>query len=363
MLSTPATAAVTDLDQAVAEQLTAATSKTRPDLAGLDTATRITVTDRAGDWAFGTAVVTTPRGGEDLPEGRLFLAKDTGHGWQVELDGQDEFNAMAQEAPILNGNEKSAFGGEMSINADPRTQMRLPWAVGQTWTMTGGPHPWGSTGTWSSADFAGGDQRVLATRAGTAYTMCTGWVRVIHGGGFATDYYHLWNSINVNGAAVAEGAFLGNTGTDVTCGGSATGRHVHMGLRANDAYAPLNGSIIGKWVLFNGGSAYSGSARHGSAHVGTGGGLYNYGALWANQAIVDANGGGTVNKRTGPGTGYAVAGSVGDGATVTVTCSSNGTTHTGRWGTTALWNRLSDGTWISDAFAYTGASGPISGWC
>ncbi|GAA2715180.1 hypothetical protein ACFY2R_27765 [Micromonospora olivasterospora] len=48
---------------------------------------------------------------------------------------------------------------------------------------------------------------------------------------------------------------------------------------------------------------------------------------------------------------------------MTVACSANGTTHTGRWGTTSLWNRLTDGTWVTDAYTWTGASGPINGWC
>ncbi|MEU8301275.1 hypothetical protein AB0C04_28800 [Micromonospora sp. NPDC048909] len=41
----------------------------------------------------------------------------------------------------------------------------------------------------------------------------------------------------------------------------------------------------------------------------------------------------------------------------------NGTSHTGRYGTTALWDRLSDGSWVSDAYLWTGVNGPINGWC
>jgi LasA protease len=193
--------------------------------------------------------------------------------------------------------------------------------------------------------------------------MCQGWVRVIHDRGYSTDYYHLWSNINVNGASVGQGAFLGNTGTDVTCGGSATGRHVHFGLRQNSAYVPIAAHNIGQWVFYNGGSAYQGYVMHGSRTVGVGGGVYNYGALGLTQGTVDANGGGTLNKRSGPGTGYAVVGSVADGVTVNVACSANGTSHTGRYGTTALWNRLTDGTWISDAFIWTGVNGPVNGWC
>ncbi|MEO3930501.1 hypothetical protein ABGB07_42640 [Micromonosporaceae bacterium B7E4] len=108
--------------------------------------------------------------------------------------------------------------------------------------------------------------------------MCTGWIRVIHDRNYSTDYYHLWSSISVNGAAVGQGAYLGNTGTDVTCGGAATGRHVHFGLRQNSAYVGIAGHSIGKWEFANGAAAYQGGARHGSAWTGVGGGLYNHGA-------------------------------------------------------------------------------------
>lgn len=61
-------------------------------------------------------------------------------------------------------------------------------------------------------------------------------------------------------------------------------------------------------------------STHGSTRRNAGGSLYNYGALGFTQGIMDAFGGGTVNKRTGPGTGYALAGSVADGTTVNVSC-------------------------------------------
>ncbi|MFD1150564.1 hypothetical protein [Saccharothrix hoggarensis] len=332
--------------------------------------TRVNATRQHGDWAFGTAVLTTAPGVDEHPDGWLFVAHRVKGAWTAALEGEPAFADLTSRAPFVTAEERTLFAeqdgrqaGAMSA-ADGRTGMALPYAVGQTWGMPGGPHGWsGAAAPWSSLDLAGGDQRVLATRAGTAYTMCQGWIRVIHDRGYATDYYHLWNSINVNGAGVSQGSFLGNTGTDVTCGGAASGRHVHLGLRQNSAYIGIANHNLGKWVFQDGGSAYQGSALHGSARVYAGGSLYNYGALGFTQGIVDANGGGVVNKRTGPGTGYGLAGSVGDGATVSVACSSNGTSHTGRWGATSLWNRLTDGTWVSDAFMWTGVNGPINGWC
>ncbi|MEU3453418.1 peptidoglycan DD-metalloendopeptidase family protein [Micromonospora sp. NPDC006766] len=331
--------------------------------------TRVTVTRRQGQaWAFGTAVIVAPHQEGAYPAGWVFLAHRERASWQVAFDGEAGFGTLADRAPatVVSSRERGLFTDvhPMYAGGDYRTGMRLPYALGQSWYFTGGPHGWGGSETpWSSIDLAGGDQRVLAARGGTAYTMCRGWIRVYHDRGYATDYYHLWNNISVNGASVGEGAYLGDTGTDVTCGGAASGRHVHFALRQNDAYVPMVGHNLGKWVVMGGGGTYQGYALHGSAQVNVGGALYNHGALGLNQGIIDANGGGTVNRRTGPGTGYAVAGSIADGATVTVACSANGTSHSGRWGTTALWNKLTDGTWVSDAFMWTGSAGTINGWC
>jgi LasA protease len=71
-----------------------------------------------------------------------------------------------------------------------------------------------------------------------------------------------------------------------------------------------------------------------------------------------------LNRRSGPGTNFGVVGTVPDGNTVTIACSANGTTHTGRFNyTTSLWNKLTDGSWISDAFTWTGTGNPINGTC
>lgn len=326
---------------------------------------RVTVSRRNGEWAFGTAVLVAPHTHDAHPTGSIFLARAEAGRWRVAFDGENAFSALAAESPTVTQAERKVFTTPAPAYAggDFRTGMALPFATGQTWTLSGGPHGWGgSESPYSSIDLAGGDQIVRAARAGTAYTMCQGWIRVIHDRGYSTDYYHLWSNVSVNGAAVAQGAFLGYTGTDVTCGGSASGRHVHFGLRQNNAYVPIADHGIGKWV-FVGGAPYQGGARHGSAWAGPGSGVYNYGVLGFTQGIVDANGGGTLNRRSGPGSGYAVVGSLSDGATVSIACSANGTTHTGRYGATALWNRLTDGSWVSDAFLWTGVNGAVNGWC
>ncbi|MEV4534182.1 N-acetylmuramoyl-L-alanine amidase [Asanoa sp. NPDC049518] len=69
----------------------------------------------------------------------------------------------------------------------------------------------------------------------------------------------------------------------------------------------------------------------------------------------------SLNVRSGPGTGYAVVGSVADGAAVTVWCQATGTTVTGTFGTSNVWNRIGTGRWVSDTYVLTGHNGFIPG--
>lgn len=318
-------------------------------------------------WAFGAAVALT----DSYPEGWLFVAVQQDRKWTVAFEGEAAFPGLTASAPtdVVSAQEKRIFASHGEATAKPlaggdfRTGMRLPYAIGQSWRLTGGPHG----ASRQSIDLAGGDGRVLAARGGTFYVMCSsqrGWVRVAHDRGYSTDYYHLHNNRTDNGATVGEGAFLGNIGVDVSCGGSATGPHNHFSLRQNAANVGIAAHSFGKWQVYNGSAEYQGYALHGSARANTGGSMYNYGPLGFTEGVVDTNGGGVLNRRAGPGTNHGVVGTVADGATVSVACSANGTSHSGRFGyTTAMWNKLTDGSWISDAFTWTGTSGPINGWC
>ncbi|MGH3659753.1 MAG: peptidoglycan DD-metalloendopeptidase family protein, partial [Micromonosporaceae bacterium] len=273
---------------------------------------RVTVTRGDADWGFGAGVVTAPARRGAYPYGWLFLSRRVGDGWRVALDGDPEFAELAGTAPVLSYAERELFTARRGeAGGDTRTGMRLPYAVGQAWTYTGGPHPMGGS-TLSSIDLAGGDLKVRAARAGTAYTMCKGWIRVVHRNGYATDYYHLWRQVKVDGTEVSAGALLGAAGTDVTCGGSATGRHVHFSLRRDGKYVPITGHGLGGWVIYQGDRPYRGYARHGSARAEVGDVLTNHGALRRGEGIVDTDGGGTLHRRSGPGTGHEVVGALPD---------------------------------------------------
>jgi LasA protease len=238
-------------------------------------------------WAFGTAVIPAPNKRGTYPQGWLFVAEQTPGGWEVGLEGSPEFSALAEEAPeaVVDAEEKDLFAtssGEFTTQA-AGSRFRLPWRLDRGWTMSGGPHGWSSgyDRPYSALDFAGGDEKVRSVRQGKAYLMCDtrrGWIRVVHSDGYATDYYHLKGNIKPGGGStrVDEGEFLGYTGTDVSCGGAAYGRHVHFALRRNGAHVALDGRTIGGWT-FEEGQAYGGYATHKGTRRDPGERLRNYG--------------------------------------------------------------------------------------
>lgn len=366
------------LEQVVADAVVTRIGKAPATIAAAGRTFQVAVqrSDATGAWAFGVATLRAPAKEGEYPEAWLFLAQRQSGQWSVALESSQGFIDLARRAPasVFSAEERATFESAWQANSraslqalSNNTGLRLPYAIGATWNMGGGPHGWaGSDTPYSSVDLNGGDGIVRAAGGGTVYTMCAdtsnggtpgGWRRVYHPSGYTTDYYHMWNLTALTpGSTISEGTALGNIGTNLCNGGSASGAHVHWGILSGTTRVAWHWRSAGKWVFWAGGAPYGGYALHGSTQQNPGTGLYNYGALGSNQGIADANGGGTVNKRSGPGTGYPVVGSVADGTTLTISCWRNGTTHTGRWGTTALWNKLTDGTWVSDAFVYTGVT-------
>ncbi len=236
--------------------------------------------DATGTWAFGAVVLVAPQEEGAYPEAWLFMARQTKSGWETALEGTQTFGELIQQAPeaVMSAGEKDAFKPSAGTEAT-YLGMQLPWSVGASWYMTSGPHGWaGYDRPYSALDFAGGDQVVRASHNGYVYKLCSqGWLRVVVNGGWTTDYYHLWSNIKpADGTWIGRGGFLGYTGTDVTCGGSASGRHVHWALRLNGAYQPVHDKTIGGWTFVEG-AAYGGYAYRGTTRVYPGGLLYNYG--------------------------------------------------------------------------------------
>jgi LasA protease len=374
LMAGPAVAAPAELDQVVITAMSTKLGRGTAALAAEGRSYRVAVQRRSDGWVFGFAVQRAAFRAGDYPVAWLFLAQREGRQWTVTLDTDAGFAQVAAAAPlgIFNAQEKATFAARraaaqgISIQAvsSNNTGLRLPYQVGQAWTMTGGPHGWvGPERPFSAIDLAGGDGVVRAGADGIVYTMCAdssggapgGWRRVYHANGYTTDYYHLSNlSALTDGSWLGGTKKLGHTGRNVCDGGSASGAHVHWGILDGTTRVQWHWKSAGQWVFWEGSTAHGGYALHGSTRVNVGGTLHNYGKLPATSGIVDANGAGTVNRRSGPGSSYPLAGTINDGAVVSIVCWAYGTTHSGRYGSTNIWNKMADNSWFSDAFAYTG---------
>jgi cell wall-associated NlpC family hydrolase len=94
------------------------------------------------------------------------------------------------------------------------------------------------------------------------------------------------------------------------------------------------------------------------------GGLALAGATAASAASGTVNTAGTaLTVRSGPGTGYTSVGTVADGAAVTISCQTAGTSVTGTYGTTTIWDKIGDGRFVSDAYVFTGSDGRVAPDC
>ncbi|CAM4101468.1 M23 family metallopeptidase [Nocardia ninae] len=237
-----------------------------------------------GNWAFGAA--TIPVGNADeAPISSLYVAERSGDKWKVALEGTAEFGSMVQRAPesVVSSGEKRAFTAPQTRGIN--IGMALPWRQGDSWYMGGGPHGYsGNSRPFNSIDFNGGDGRVLAPRAGRVYKTCvranSAEVKLVHDNGYTTTYYHMTNLINAqDGTQIAAGTYLGRIGTQLPCGGSASGAHVHMSLyNTNGGAVAVNGKTLGGWTFYEGSRAYAGYAERNGVRVNTGGRLTNYGA-------------------------------------------------------------------------------------
>ncbi|MFB7335036.1 SH3 domain-containing protein [Streptomyces adustus] len=70
-----------------------------------------------------------------------------------------------------------------------------------------------------------------------------------------------------------------------------------------------------------------------------------------------------LNVRSGPGTSYSIVRTLPGGSKVPIFCQTPGTTVTGTYGTTNIWDNISNGEFISDAYVQTGSDGYVASRC
>lgn len=162
--------------------------------------------------------------------------------------------------------------------------LRFPFAAGETWAYTGGPHTgWGSGEPYAAIDFAppavigGCTASELPARAmadGVVARSESGIVVLDLDGdgdertGWVIFYLHV-----ATGGRVPQGAVL-QAGDPVgypSCErGSATGTHIHIARRYNGEWIPADGPLafnLEGWVAHNGDAPYRGTLTRGDRTV------------------------------------------------------------------------------------------------
>jgi uncharacterized protein YraI len=70
-----------------------------------------------------------------------------------------------------------------------------------------------------------------------------------------------------------------------------------------------------------------------------------------------------LNVRSGPGTSYNIVRVLPEGSKVLIYCQAPGTTVTGYYGTSNIWDNISNGEYVSDAYVNTGSDGYVASRC
>jgi biotin carboxyl carrier protein len=230
--------------------------------------------------------------------------------------------------------------------ASPNFQ--LPFPCNQTWAgQTRTNHSPQLSVDFNRANDSG--DTVVASAAGTVTRVRNEgnvsygrWVEVRHGNGFTTRYAHLSTQSVSVGQTVSRGQKLGTVGST----GGSTGPHLHFELRQNGV------TVRAK---FNGATAlYFGTKNYKSAN-GCGG---SGGAT----GRINTESGVRLTVRASASTSSAAVGTVGDGTFVTISCQKTGTSVSGTYGTSNIWDKIGDG-YVADAYVFTGTDGRVAPDC
>ncbi|WEO96088.1 SH3 domain-containing protein [Streptomyces sp. FXJ1.172] len=70
-----------------------------------------------------------------------------------------------------------------------------------------------------------------------------------------------------------------------------------------------------------------------------------------------------LNVRSGPGTNYNITRVLPEDTRVPIFCQTPGTTVSGPYGTTNIWDNINNGEYVSDAYVQTGTDGYVASRC
>lgn len=217
-----------------------------------------------GDWALVPVSIFQGQAKVDIPSaGLLVLVHRTSGEWTAAIQGTDLFDQWLPSVPsaLLTTDAKSyLYSSQVSLQYDATLQLSLPYAKGESWCFSGGPH---STNR-SSVDFAKADGVIRAAAPGTVSInrSCPNQVVIHHGNGWQTSYYHVSGISVPNGKVINRGEKLGIASMEHGCGGSASGDHVHFSLLRNGVKTSIHDKVVGGWLVRQGNADYKGSLKN-----------------------------------------------------------------------------------------------------
>ncbi len=265
-----------------------------------------------------------------------------------EVDQEEE---LWDEGPP-DGDDASGEDTASSSEGLSSSVFQLPFRCGQVWS--------GQTRTnhspVNSVDFnreddtgdavvasAGGTVSRVANEGNTSYGR---WIEINHGDGYTTRYAHLNSQVVSQGSQVSKGQKIGTVGST----GGSSGPHLHFELRKNGvAIKPV---FNGATALFFGTKSYTSKNCSGGGGGDGGDG---------HQGTVNTSGP-SLTVRSGPSSSSAAVGSVSDGQNVRITCQQVGSSVTGTYGTSKLWDFIGNG-YVADAYVRTGSDGRVAPDC
>lgn len=242
--------------------------------------------------------------------------------------------------------------GSLSSAISDAPLFQLPFPCGQVWAgQTRSNHS-----PVNSVDFnrandvddtvvaaAGGSVSRVANEGSTSYGR---WIEIDHGNGYRTRYAHLNSQAVSVGESVKKGQKIGTVGST----GGSTGPHLHYELRRNGvAIRPAFNDVT---------AFFFGTKNYTSKNTCGGGGGGGGAAVTGTVNTSGAN----LTVRKGPSTGSEAVDTVADGEQVKITCQTKGTSVTGTYGTTTLWDFIGNG-YVSDAYVSTGSDGQVAPSC
>jgi LasA protease len=203
--------------------------------------------------------------------------------WEEKLFGQDSFLSLYR-AMFGDPWARAAALGPLLPDGLSQPTLQLPFAPGESWGFTGGPHRSWNTGSPLGAidlsPITGGD--VCAISSAWATALAPGFIaRAAHnvvaldldgdgneGTGWVVIYLHLAKQgMIAAGGRVDQDAPLGHPSCQ---GGAATGKHVHLARKYNGEWLAADGPlpmVLGGWRVVAGERIYQGQLVKGEQVV------------------------------------------------------------------------------------------------